>query len=151
MHATSWHPHCFGTQSLALDEPKHVLRFEPKAAVVSKRRSLCLPVVNAVGTTPCGTNWRQAGRFRKMSGKHQPKKHVCLWYGRSQRRPQAPQFATRTACTSEFRTQTSLFVEASVDALIDTQSRIRSRIPVSTHTPATSAAIAVPNCRGPAI
>ena len=47
-------------------------------------------------------------------------KHVCLWYGRTQRRPQArPQFATHIACTAELHTQTSLFVENSIDTLID--------------------------------
>ena len=65
------------------------------------------------------TNWRRAGRFRKIT-ESLATKHVCLWNGRTQHRPQArPQLATHIACTAEFRTQRTSFVEDSVDTLID--------------------------------
>ena len=122
------------------------VRWSPNVGAVS-------PSVNAVGTTPGGTNWRQAGRFRKIS---ESISHKTRGHARDANQQERPQFATYIACTSEFRAPATLFVEDSVDALVDALctrilQKIRSRIPVSTHTPAPSAAIDVQTFEGTAI
>ena len=90
--------------------------------MVSKRRSCVsqwsMPLAR-LHEARTGDGPDDSGTFLKALATN----HVCSEYGRSQRRPQArPQFATHTACTAEFRTETTLFVDDSIDTLIDTLS-----------------------------
>ena len=98
-----------------IHSPKHGQCFEAEAAMVSK-----------VGTVSPSSQCRWHDSMRhdleadqtipESYRKYWPQKHVGLRHGRTQRRPQArPQFATHIACTAEFRTQTTLFVEESFD------------------------------------
>ena len=91
---------------LWIHEPKHVLCFEPNAAMVSRSRSCVLRQSMPMARL----HEARTGDGPDDSGTLQPQKHVCPWYGRAQRRPQA----THIACTAELRTQTKLFVVDSV-------------------------------------